>query len=101
MVRAPTIELSMQRSLVIEITVPTINRQLGRGNGHENSAGTTLNHFTAFTRSNDDDFVAEARCRPQFRVDIGAHAAAGGRVESADVDNSHGCGKPGNALNLK
>jgi hypothetical protein len=91
----------MKGFLVIEIAVTAINWQSRRRNGYEESAGTSLNDLVTLSRSNHDDFVAEASRGSKLRVDIGAHAAAGGRVECADVDNSHWREKPGNARNLK
>ena len=90
MVRSPFVEDPVKGLLVIEVAITAVYRQSRRGNGYEESAGTTLNDFVTLSRSNDHDFVTEACRGSKLRVDIGAHAAAGGCVESADVDYSHG-----------
>ena len=91
----------MQGLLVMEVAITTVDWQSRGGNGYEEGSGPPLNHFVTFSRGNHDDLVTEAHSGSELSVDIGAHAAAGGRVKSADIDNSHGGGKPGNAGNLK
>ena len=90
MVRPPCVEHPVKRFLVMEVAIAAVDRQSRRGNGDEEGAGAALNHLVALAGRNHDDLVPEARCGSQLCVDIGAHAAAGGRVKSADVDNTHG-----------
>src|SRR5438046_7606333 len=101
MIRPPTVELAMDRFLIIEVMIAPINRQLGRRNGDEDGARPPLDDFMAFAWGNDDDFMPEAGGGAQLRVDVGPHATARWRVEGTYVDNSHAGEKPGNALNLK
>ena len=101
MVRPPFVEYPVKRFLVMEVAITAVDGQSRRGNGDEEGAGASLNHLVTLAWSNDHNFVPKTRSGSQFCVDIGAHAAAGGRVESADVDNSHGGEKPGIARNLK
>jgi hypothetical protein len=101
MVRPPFVEYPVKGFLVMEVAITAVDGQSRRRNGYEEGAGTSLNYLVTLSRSNDHDFVAEACRGPKLRVDIGAYAAAGGCVESADVDYSHGVEKPRIARNLK
>src|SRR3954451_23107481 len=101
MVRPPFVKYAVKRFLVIEVAVTAVDRQSRRRNRDEESARTSLNDLVTLSRSNDHDFVAEACRGSKLGVDIGAHAAAGGCVEGAHVDNSHAVEKPRIAENLK
>lgn len=89
MVGLPRVEHRVECCLVIKIAIPAIDRQFGRGNGHQERAWTTSHHFVALARSNHDHLVAKARSSAQLRLHIGANSAAGGRIKSADVGDTH------------
>ena len=89
MVRAPGVEHGVKRLLIVEITVPAIHRQAGRSNHHEHATAAAPDDLVPFAWSDHDHLVAEARGGPQLRLHIGTHTAAGGRIKSADVGDTH------------
>jgi len=89
MVRTPSVEHRVERGLIVEIAIAAIDRQAGRTNHNEHAAGTAPDDLVSLARSNYDHLMTEAPGCPQLCLDIGAHAAAGGRIKSADVGDTH------------
>ena len=89
MVRLPGVENGVERLLVIEIAVATVDGQPRRRNCHEHGAWTPLYHFVALAGGDHDHLMPEARSGTKLGFHIGAHAAAGGRVKSANVGDPH------------
>ena len=95
------IELTMDRLLVIEIPIASVDRQPRRRNRHEERARAALYDLMAFARGDDDDLTAETRRSFKLRINVGPHAAAGRCIEGANIDDPHGAEKPGNPIKLK
>lgn len=89
MVRPPRIEHGVERGLVIEIAVALVDREPRRGHGDQNRAGAALNYLMAFAGCNHDHLVTEAGRGTQLGLDVSANTSAGGRVESANVGDTH------------
>ena len=89
MVRLPRVEHGVYRSLVVEITVTPIERHQRRRDRHEHRSGAAADHLVACAGRDDDHLMSEPRRGAQLGLDIGAHAPAGGRVKSTNVDNAH------------
>ena len=92
MIRLPFIQHAVERALVIEISIALIDWQPGGRKCDQCRSGATPDRFMVLARCNDDQLMTEARRGTKLRVNIGPHAAAGGRIESAHVDDPHGAG---------
>jgi len=101
MVGLPGVEYAMKRDLVVEIAVAAIDRKAGRRNRDQDGAGTALDHLMSLARRDQDHLVTEARGGAKFGLGIGTNAAAGGRIKSADVGNTHRQQKTGGVGELQ
>src|SRR6476469_6396153 len=89
MVRLPCVEGIMQQALIVEVAIASVDRQLGRGNGHQDPARRSLHDGMIGAGSDDDHFMAKARRSAKLRLHISADTAATGGIESADVNDTH------------
>src|SRR6201995_4091580 len=95
MVQIPQVERRVKKSLVVEITIAPVDRQLGRWNGDEECARPALDRLMARAWRDDDDLVAEARRGCQLRLGVGPDSAAELIVEGGNIDDAHRRGKAG------
>jgi hypothetical protein len=83
------VERPVQRPLIAEIAVAAIDRERGGGDRCQNRARATVLDMVALARRDNYDFMAELSRGAEFRFHIGPHAAAVGRVKSANIDDPH------------
>ena len=81
MIGLPRVERRVDRGLVVEITVASVDRQQGRWNRHQNRARAALDDLMPFARDDQDHLMPESRRGPKLGFRIGADAATDRRVE--------------------
>jgi hypothetical protein len=79
----------MNRRFVIEIAIALVDRHPRRRNGHQDRARSAPDDLVMLAGRDHDHLVAEPLRSAEFRLDIGAHPAAGGRVKGAYVGDPH------------
>ena len=89
MIRLPSVEDGMERSLVVEVAVAAIDWEPWRRNRHQHRARAASDDFVALAGGNHDHLVAEERSGAQLGFYISAHTATGGRVKGANVGDPH------------
>ena len=89
MVGLPRVEHCVKRRLVVEIAIAPVDRQPRRGDRHQDRAGAA--RMTSWRSPGAITIISWPKPRrgAQLGLDIGAHAAAGGRVKSANVGDPH------------
>ena len=92
MIGLPAIQRPMQRRLVVEIAIAPVDRQRRRRDRRQHRSGPAVDDLVALAGREQDHLVTETRRLLELAFEVGSHAAAGGRVEGTDIDNTHQTG---------
>ena len=102
MVGKPGIQRRMKQPLIVEITIAAVDREPGGWDSDEVGARPAADHLMLMSRSDHDHLVPEPRRGAKLRFDVGSNATARGRVEGADVNDTHRFArKRSDAVNFK